>query len=351
MSAKSKIINNVRYITAKVAGKPVTVSETSIRSDLLFNDADGIDSLNNQAIFDAIQTMGSRSRTSEPGFELQGAKMVEMGHFEPTPTIPDSIPQGAGGNHGDQSSNDRSLSGSEDGLTLQSLHLLCISLCKQVTGQAIEIKALKAQIKKLKRRARPRRKTVKSSKGASSVPTNTEWDDLDMDIDDTMDYTLAQDMGKGGSSKGTARQQSTVKPDQGTDKENEGIDSIKVSTNKVEEGTDSIKLSTNKIEEGTAESDDNEPKESTTTIAQITTPTTPTATPTTFGDDEIIAQVLLNMSQAKAVSKEKGRTEEERKKLAEEEATKDALIQDFDDIQATIDADRILAERLQEDKR
>ncbi|GJW84864.1 hypothetical protein Tco_0158009 [Tanacetum coccineum] len=30
----------------------------SIRSDLLFDDADGIDSLPNQAIFDAIQLMG-----------------------------------------------------------------------------------------------------------------------------------------------------------------------------------------------------------------------------------------------------------------------------------------------------
>ncbi|GJV90881.1 hypothetical protein Tco_1538694 [Tanacetum coccineum] len=58
MSAKSKIINTVRYITAKVASKPVSISEASIRSDLLFNDADGIDSLPNQAIFDAIQLMG-----------------------------------------------------------------------------------------------------------------------------------------------------------------------------------------------------------------------------------------------------------------------------------------------------
>ncbi|GKE58949.1 hypothetical protein Tco_1498134, partial [Tanacetum coccineum] len=57
MSAKSKIINNVRYITAKVAGKPVSISKASIRSDLLFYDADGIDSLLNQAIFDAIQLM------------------------------------------------------------------------------------------------------------------------------------------------------------------------------------------------------------------------------------------------------------------------------------------------------
>ncbi|GJT24097.1 putative nucleotidyltransferase, ribonuclease H [Tanacetum coccineum] len=58
MSAKSKIINNVRYITAKVASKPVSISEASIRSDLLFDDADRIDSLPKQAIFDAIQLKG-----------------------------------------------------------------------------------------------------------------------------------------------------------------------------------------------------------------------------------------------------------------------------------------------------
>ncbi|GKA40633.1 ribonuclease H-like domain-containing protein [Tanacetum coccineum] len=53
-SAKSKTINNVRHITAKVAGKVVSISEASIRTDLIFDDADGIDSLPNQAIFDAI---------------------------------------------------------------------------------------------------------------------------------------------------------------------------------------------------------------------------------------------------------------------------------------------------------
>ncbi|GJY01700.1 hypothetical protein Tco_0359852 [Tanacetum coccineum] len=58
MSAKSKIINNVRYITVKVAGNPADISKASIRSDLLFDDADGIDSLHTQAIFDVIQIMG-----------------------------------------------------------------------------------------------------------------------------------------------------------------------------------------------------------------------------------------------------------------------------------------------------
>ncbi|GJY20861.1 hypothetical protein Tco_0393427 [Tanacetum coccineum] len=41
-----------------VTGKFVSISEASIRTDLIFDDADGIDSLPNQAIFDAIQRMG-----------------------------------------------------------------------------------------------------------------------------------------------------------------------------------------------------------------------------------------------------------------------------------------------------
>ncbi|GKA43313.1 hypothetical protein Tco_0736037 [Tanacetum coccineum] len=105
MSAKSKIINNVRYITAKVAGKPVSISKASIRSDLLFYDADGIDSLPNQAIFDAIQLMG-----------YEGDLTLTI-NLEPSPTThhSDSIPEDSGGNHGGQSSNDRSLSGNEGG--------------------------------------------------------------------------------------------------------------------------------------------------------------------------------------------------------------------------------------------
>ncbi|GKB90599.1 hypothetical protein Tco_0962871 [Tanacetum coccineum] len=43
--------------------------------------------------------------------------------------------------------------------------------------------------------------------------------------------------------------------------------------------------------------------------------------------------------------------EEKMKKLAEEEATKAAIIQDFDDIQARIEADRLLAARLQEEEK
>ncbi|GJR02501.1 hypothetical protein Tco_0525485 [Tanacetum coccineum] len=73
----------------------------------------------------------------------------------PTTHIPDSILEDSGGNQGGQSSSDRSLSGNEGGMTLQSVYDLCISLCTQVTNQAKEIQHLKAHIKKLKKKAKP----------------------------------------------------------------------------------------------------------------------------------------------------------------------------------------------------
>ncbi|GJR99494.1 hypothetical protein Tco_0316003 [Tanacetum coccineum] len=44
-------------------------------------------------------------------------------------------------------------------------------------------------------------------------------------------------------------------------------------------------------------------------------------------------------------------SEEERKRLAEEEATNDALIRNYDDIKARIEADRLLVEKFQEEER
>ncbi|GKG15137.1 hypothetical protein Tco_0354737 [Tanacetum coccineum] len=42
----------------------VSISEASIRSDFLYDDADGIDSLPNQAIFDAIQLITTQEFSS-----------------------------------------------------------------------------------------------------------------------------------------------------------------------------------------------------------------------------------------------------------------------------------------------
>ncbi|GKA10875.1 hypothetical protein Tco_0690308 [Tanacetum coccineum] len=80
---------------------------------------------------------------------------------------------------------------------------------------------------------------------------------------------------------------------------------IKVSTDRLKVSNDKEEVSTDRPDEGI---DDQ-------TEGRSATPTTQTPTLTTFGDDETIAQVLLNMSQAKAIDlKDKGK-----KKIKEED--------------------------------
>ncbi|GJX43253.1 hypothetical protein Tco_0259929 [Tanacetum coccineum] len=456
MSAKSKIINNVRYITAKVAGKPVSISEASIRSDLLFDDADGIDSLPNLAIFDAIQLMDKQllnvpvpldhflvnALTSKvfsfmvkkgkhflgkvtPLFasmlvqptEDEGATSERPSEPQPTPSpphpteanvkpqsdlsprplptthIPDSILESSGGNHGGHSSSDKPLSGNEGDMTLQSVYDLCISLCTQVTDQAMEIKHLKAQIKKLNKKAKPGRKPANAE---PSVHKDPLFDELAKDTLDYMDTENAQDMGRSRfmvhEKKEREEKEVSTEDVVSTDKEKVSTDRSKVSTDRSRVSTDKEEVSTDSPDEGT---DDQ-------TEGRSATPTTQTPTLITFRDDETIAQVLLNMSQAKSVSREKEKgvelkdveeTENPRptstrslltlkplpkidpkdkgkKKIEEEDesntesegipeaekkfnqlARDEEMARKYDFIQVRIEADRLLALRLQDEER
>ncbi|GKB50279.1 hypothetical protein Tco_0901032 [Tanacetum coccineum] len=334
----------------------------------------------------------------------------------PSTHIPDSIPESSGGNHGGQSSSDKSLSGNEGDMTLQSVYDLCISLCTQVTDQAKEIKHLKAQIKKLKKKAKPvithhrawmksvslkqrlagkkslkknwmQKESVskqgrKSAKAEPSVHKDPLFDELP---DDTLDYMDTEDAQDVGRTRDVVNEEKETADDKVSTE-----DALSTAQQKV--NTDKEKVSTVSSDEGT---DDQ-------TERRSATPTTPTTTPTMFRDDETIAQVLLNMSQAKAVSREKEKgvelkdveeterprptstrslltlkplpkidpkdkgkkkieeedesdteseAEEEVKKLAEEEAIKTALSNEYDFIQARIEADRLLALRLQDEER
>ncbi|GJV87381.1 hypothetical protein Tco_1531319 [Tanacetum coccineum] len=650
-SAKSKTINNVRHITAKVAGKFVSISEASIRTDLIFDDADGIDTLPNQAIFNAIQLMGYEGDLSVLTFNkalfspqwrflfhtinhclsskstswdqiptniataviclttnqkynfsklifdgmlrhLEAKKkfvmyprfisiflgrqlanisvpldhfpvnsltskvfsfMIKKGkHFSgkvtplfdtmlvqptqdegasserlsveqpspspaptcevpneslpdsssaqpsevpfeqqpepspgpsprpsPTPIIPDSIPEPTGENLGDHSSNDTSLSGNEDDMTLQNVYDLCISLCKQVSDQAKEIKILKAKITKLKKQAKPvikhhkeylkiislqqrfpqksfskkrrvHKKSVskqgrKKAKGESEVHRDPLFDVMPEDKIDQMETEDAQSEGRTREMVDEDKEIDEVRLSTedvvSTDKEGVSTDFEKVSTDRPIVSTDGSKVSTDEQVEGTEEHNEGteeifegteEQRKGTEdqTKEEIASQTS-TQTPTSmiFGDDETIATLLLNMSQAKAASKEKEKgvelkdveeidrprptstrslltlkplpkidpkdkgkkkieeedesesedddipqavkkfkqlesdeelarkvqeeweAEEERNRIAEEKATNEALIKNFDDIKARIEADRILAEKLQEQER
>ncbi|GJT42644.1 hypothetical protein Tco_0951359 [Tanacetum coccineum] len=543
-SAKSTIINNVRHITAKVAGKSVSISEASIRSDLLFDDADGIDSLPNQAIFDAIQLMGyegdltvltvnkalfspqwrflfhtmnhclsSKSTSWDqiptniatavicltsnqkynfsklifdgmlrhldakkkfvmyPHFisifldkqlanvpvpldhfpvntltskvfsfmvkkgkhfsgkvtplfasmlvqptEDEGAPSERPSEAQPTPSpaptsevpiepqtdsspahtsevpieqqtdpsprpspstiIPDSIPETSGGNVGGHSSSDKSLSGNEGELTLQSVYDLCLSLCAQVSDQAKEIQHLKAQIKKLKKQAKPvikhhrawmqsislkqrlaRKRSSKKqwvhkesvskqgrkfAKGESSVQRDPLFDEIPEDTVDHMETENAQDVGRTreivDEDKEIDENILSTEDVLSTDKEKVSTDKEKVSTDRPIVSTDGSKVSTDRQIEGTDEqiesTDEQRKGTEDHTEEGSATQATQTPTSTIFGDDETIAKVLLNMSQAKAVSREKEKGVE-LKDIEETDRRVDLPLQDTSDIKAS----------------
>ncbi|GJW13923.1 hypothetical protein Tco_0018056 [Tanacetum coccineum] len=513
MSSKSKIINNVRYITAKVVGKHVSILEASIRSDLLFDDADGIDSLPNQAIFDVIQLMGYEgdltiltfnkalfspqwrflfhtmnhclsskstswdqiptniataltkvpvpldhfpinaltskvlsflvkkgkhfSRKVTPVFSnmlVQPTEDEDAGSERPSesqPTTSSPHPKSSGGNHGGQSSSDKSLSGNESDMTLQSIKKLKKKAKPVITYhkawmKSVSLKQRFARKKSLKKKWMQKeslsKQGRKSAKAESTVHKDKAFDELDDDEINNMKTEDAQEIGK---IRYVVHEEKERKEKEVSTEDALSTDKEKDSTDRPDEGTDKQKVSTYKEKDSTDRPDEGIVDQ---TEGRSATLTTLTPTPTTFGDDETIAQVLLNMSQAKAVSREKEKgvelkdvenierprptstrslltlkplpkidpkdkgkkkieedesdtesedinesekkfkmlahdeeiarkvqedweAEEEVKKLAEEEATNVALIQDFDDIKARIEADRLLALRLQEEER
>ncbi|GKE60979.1 hypothetical protein Tco_1511346, partial [Tanacetum coccineum] len=207
----------------------------------------------------------------------------------------------SGGNLGGHSISDKSLSGNEGEMTLQS------------RDQAKEIQHLKAQITKLKKQAKPvikhhrawmqsvslkqrlaRKRSSKKqwvhkesvskqgrkfAKGEPSVQRDPLFDEIPKDTLNHIESENAQDVGRKRDIVGEEKEY--VEDVLSTDKEKVSTDKEKVSTDEQSKGTD------DHTEEGSA------------------TQTTQTPTSTIFGDDEIIAKVLLNMSQAKAVSREK----------------------------------------------
>ncbi|GJS18144.1 hypothetical protein Tco_0412616 [Tanacetum coccineum] len=243
----------------------------------------------------------------------------------------------------------------------------------------------------------------KPAKYEPTVHKDPAFDDLDdVDVNGAMDYMETNDYIQKGVS--IEDQVSTVKPDEGTDKLKVSTDKLEVSTAKPKE----VEVSTDKLDEGTAEPKDGTSDESTapttafrddktiveflvsmsqtkakqkgveikdakdldrpraiSTRSVLTMRPLPKIDPKDKGKklfeeeaksegvdeaERMFDQLAKDEEIARKVQEDWG-SEEEMKKLAEEEATKAALIQDFDDIQARIEADRLLATRLQEEER
>ncbi|GJT52301.1 putative ribonuclease H-like domain-containing protein [Tanacetum coccineum] len=356
------------------------------------------------------QTDSSPAQTSEVPIEQQTDLSPRP---SPTTIIPDSIPEN-----------------------------ILVNL--EVSDQAKEILHLKAQIKKLKKQANPvikhhrawlqsvslkqrlaRKRSSKKqrvhkesvskqgrkfAKGESSVQRDPLFDEIPEDTVDHMETENAQDVGRTreivDEDKEIDENILSTEDVLSTDKEAVSTDKEKVSTDRPIVSTDGSKVSTDRQIEGTDEQNEGTEEQIESTDGQrkgtedhteegSATQATQTPTSTIFGDDETIAKVLLNMSQAKAVSREGERSrkkkieeedesksesdgipeaekkfkqlesdeemarkiqeewegEEERNRIAEEKATNEALIRNFDDIKARIEADRLLAEKLQEQER
>ncbi|GJV74956.1 putative ribonuclease H-like domain-containing protein [Tanacetum coccineum] len=321
-SAKSKTINNVRHITAKVAGKSVSISEASIRSDLLFDDADGIDTLPNQAIFNAIQQMGYEERLTvltfnkalfSPQWSERTSLSISSIHPprpSPTTTISDSIPATSGENLGSHSSSDKSLSGNEGDMTLS----------KDSQGKASQ-------------------ETLENAKvegDREMVDETRRFDEVRLSTEDV------------GSQVSTNEQMRYLKEPMKVLKK-----SLKV-TEEQREGTEEKVESTDGQIKGTEDQTEEE------IATQATQTSTQTPTSMIFGDDETIATLLLHEVKPNLLLKKKERVgrkvqeewEEKRKEqVAENQLQMIELLKDFDDLQARNEADRLLAEKLQEQER
>ncbi|GKB94704.1 hypothetical protein Tco_0980841 [Tanacetum coccineum] len=262
--------------------------------------------------------------------------------------ILDSIPKGSSRNHGDLKAQIKQLKKkAKPVISHHNAWIKSVSIKKRLSRK----KSLKTKLMQKESVSKHGRKPAKSEPTMHKDPA---FDDLA----DAIDYMEIEDA----HDEGIMKKQDTDKPNEGTAEPNEG----------------------------TAEPKDGNSDES-------ATPTmTSTPTLTVFGDDETIAQVLITMSQNKPLPKinpkDKGKkvleeeaesdaesegvndverkfaqlandeevarkvqeeweAEEEKKKLAEEEATKAAFINEYDFIQARLNADKILAEKLQEEER
>ncbi|GJY34911.1 hypothetical protein Tco_0419380 [Tanacetum coccineum] len=356
----------------------------------------------------------------------------------------------SGGNLGGHSSSDKSLSENEGLAQITKLKKQAKPVIKHHRAWLKSV-SLKQRLtrKSFSKKQRVHKESVskqgrKFAKGESSVQRDPLFDEIPEDTVDHMDTENAQDV---------ERTREIVDEDKeidenilstedvlSTDKEAVSTDKEKVSTDRPIVSTDGSKVSTDRQIEGTDEQNEGTEEQIESTDGQrkgtedhteegSATQATQTPTSTIFGDDETIAKVLLNMSQAKAVSREKEKGvelkdieetdrprptstrslltlkplpkidpkdkgkkkieeedesesesdgipeaekkfkqlesdeemarkiqeewegEEERNRIAEEKATNEALIRNFDDIKARIEADRLLAEKLQEQER
>ncbi|GJT30253.1 hypothetical protein Tco_0910528 [Tanacetum coccineum] len=200
-------INEVPHIRAMVAGKRILISEETIRADLLFDDADGVDCFSKQVIWDSLRDIGYEGHIANgkpflikhspkfscritpltpPMLEVVTALAAEEAHSTSPHSRAASSPRDAQGTPIQSAAQDSSLQGTADSqgtaevqgtaeiqgtaatqdasqtsggdeglLDLYALNREVRRLKKQTISQAKQIRKLKAKLKKLSKRVQP----------------------------------------------------------------------------------------------------------------------------------------------------------------------------------------------------
>ncbi|GJY62558.1 hypothetical protein Tco_0463215 [Tanacetum coccineum] len=398
-TASSQTVNDVKQIDATVDSKAVVVTEASIRSSLLFNDADGTVCLTNEAIFQNLALMGYEGSgeptepqtTPSPTQPSTGDQPFETSPSHTTTQDSRDTLEGTNRNERDQvqTPHDSPLSGghtsnrAEGALNLQELSVLCTNLSNKVLAlesikdaQAAEISALKSRIKKLEKKCNPsishHRAWLKSVKRLS-MKKRFGKQESDQDADHGIEYMETKEAVDEG------RQSDEIE-------EVNLIDDIEVVEDKGsgDKGGNAEELvSTTRPEVSTARPDIDAARPEDSAVEPRTLPTI-----TSIFDDEDItmAQTLIKMKEEKAKEKgvsfkdienssrpersiltlkplpiidpkDKGKITSRlasrggRERQREEETSKAAIAEMYDEVQAGIDADALFVAKLQQEER
>ncbi|GJR46188.1 hypothetical protein Tco_1314291 [Tanacetum coccineum] len=343
-TAHSQTINNVKQIHAIVDGKTVVISKSLVRSDLYFNDEDGITCLTNETIFENLALMGYESDSDKltfqkalfspqwkferaskhsydsllPGVNTPGSDEERIEHQELTdniPPTPHDLPILGG-----------YTPGSDEGRPgIHELIAICTKLSdrvldleKEKDAQAVEILKLKNIIKKLERKA----------KSSIPPPKRRLYKQVDSS-DDSLGEENASKQGRNDiSTAGDAITAASVIPD---------IDTARSSN------VSAAGLSTSTV--GDIFEDEMMTIADTLVAIRSTRPRTTSV---------VIRDVEEEPRRATPVPIVQSQDKEQRiarERAAEQEAKDAALIEQMEDVQARMDADILLAERLQQEER
>ncbi|GJU95683.1 putative ribonuclease H-like domain-containing protein [Tanacetum coccineum] len=290
----------------------------------------------------------------------------------PTTTIPDSIPETSGGNLGGHSSSDKSLSGNEGELTLQSVYDL-IFLMKFAKGESSVQRVL--CLMKILRYSIDYMETENAQNEGRTREMVDEDKEIDENILSTEDVLSTDKEGVSTEEncevlrhiEGTERTLKVLRAHDGNLRSNvESTDGIERFLNMSQ-----AKAVSREKEKGVELKDveETDRPRPTSTRSLLTLKPLPKIDPKDKGKKKIeeedesesesdgipeaekkFKQLESDEEMARKIQEE-WEGEEERNRIAEEKAANEALIRNFDDIKARIEADRLLAEKLQEQER